>query len=115
MKAKSELGKPVVHRGTGYILVDEPCLGLYELNFKSPDQRSRKRYQIVQVMREDKPAEHRIDLGLANRKVDPFRIPGGVIGDDGRIYIEHTVGELQEIADQVRGNPPFDKRELAKV
>ncbi len=107
-----------IYQGTTYALKDEPCLGLFELNFKSPDQRSRRRYQIVVVMRNDKPAECRHDLGLASKfkKVDQFRIPGGVTNrETGRIEICHTVGELMDIADHLRINRPFDKRELAKV
>ena len=94
---------------------DEPCLGLYEMNFKSPDQRSRHRYQIIMVIRDDKPAEYRIDLGLAKKfKADQFRIPGGIVDETtGRIYIEETVGRLKTIADQLRKAPCFDKMDLA--
>lgn len=104
-------------QGTTYVLPDEPCLGLYELNFKSPDECARRRYQIIMVMRNDKPAEYRKDLGLAKTfKADQIRIPGGVKDDmTGHFHIEHTVGELMAIADQVRSKPAFDKLELAGV
>ena len=95
---------------------DDPCLGLYELNFKSPDQRSRHRYQIIMVIRNgDKPAEYRIDLGLASKfkGVDQFRIPGGVIDETGQIFIEETVGRLKDIANKMRQRPLFDKMDLA--
>jgi len=105
--------------GAPFITDDEPCLGLYELNFKSPDQRSRHRYQIIMVIRNgDKPAEHRIDLGLASKfkGVDQFRIPGGIVDEDtGKIYIEETVGRLKDIANIMRGRPAFDKRELVNA
>lgn len=105
-----------IYQGTTYTLLNEPCLGLYELNFKSPDQHSRRRYQIAVVIRGDKPAEYRRDLGKVKKGVDQFRIPGGVVDrDTGRFNICHTVGELMDIADHLRINRPFDKRELAKV
>jgi len=107
----------MIYQGTTYALKDEPCLGLYELNLKSPDQRSRRRYQILTVIRNDKPAEFRKDLGLAKKiKVDQFRIPGGVRDEaTGRFEVLHTVGELQDIADYLRAKPLFDKRELVGV
>lgn len=105
-----------IRYGTAFVLEDEPCLLLVEMNLKAPDQKLRKRYQIIHVIRNDKPAEFRQDLGLAKEfKADQFRIPGGIIDEQmGRIYIEETVGRLKEMADQIRGNPPFNKRELVK-
>jgi len=102
--------------GAAGITDDEPCLGLYELNFKTPDQRARHRYQIIMVIRDDKPAEYRIDLGDAKKfkNVDQFRIPGGITDyTTGKIYIEETVGRLKAIADQLRKAPCFDKMDLA--
>ena len=101
--------------GTDYVLLDEPCLGLYEMNMQSPDYRGFHRYQIIQVMRGDRPVEMRRDLGLAKSiKANQFRIPGGA-EDDGKFYIEHTVGELVDIAEHMRGNPSFDARELVQA
>ena len=103
--------------GAAGITDDEPALALYELNLKTPDERARHRYQIVMVIRGDKPAEFRIDLGDAKKfKHDQIRIPGGARDDaTGKFHIEHTVGELKDIARWVRDNPPFDKKELAQV
>lgn len=95
---------------------NEPCLGLYEMNFKTPDQHERHRYQIIMVIRQDKPAEFRIDLGNARKfkRADQFRIPGGITDEiTGKIYIEETVGSLQDIANKLRGRPAFDKMDLA--
>lgn len=93
--------------GTHYISEDEPCLALFEMNEQSPDSRGFHRYQIIYVVRDGKSAQFRKDLGLAKKfKHDQFRIPS---------YLEHTVGELRDMADWVRNNPPFDKRELAQV
>ena len=106
-----------IHCGTDYVLIDEPCLGLYEMNMQSPGSRGFHRYQIIQVMRGDKPREYRRDLGLAkNIKANQFRIPGGAIDEvTGRVYIEHTVGELVDIAEYMRGRPSFDAKELVGV
>ena len=103
--------------GTTYTLLDEPCLELKELNLKSPDQRSRRRYQIITVIRNDKPAEFRKDLGLAKKfKHDQIRIPGGVVDEiTGRIFIEHTVGQLLDIANYIRMKPAYDKNELSQM
>jgi len=91
-------------------------MGLYELNFKAPDQKSRRRYQILVVLRDDTMAEHRIDMGLSkNFKKDQIRIPGGIRNPDGRFEILHTVSELQSMANDIRAKAAFDKRELAKV
>lgn len=100
--------------GTNCVSLDEKCFGLYELNFKSPDQKARHRYQIILVNRGDKIAEFRKDLGLASKyKAEQIRIPGGVI-ENGKIEPLHTVGELVDIADWKRGYKTFDKRELAQ-
>jgi len=94
---------------------DEPCLGLYEMNLQSAGSKGFHRYQILNVIRADKVAECRIDLGPAKKfKADQFRIPGGVIDPKtGKGEILHTVGELRDIADKLRSRDCCDKRELA--
>lgn len=95
---------------------DEPCLGLFEMNLQS-GYNGWRRYQIVYVMRGDKPAEFKKDMGAAKSfKAHQFRIPGGAKDEiTGRFYIEHTVGELRDIADDMRSNPTFDLRELVRL
>ena len=103
--------------GTTYVLMDEPCLSLSEINLQSPGNKGFHRYRIIRVIREgDKVADYRKDLGKVKKfkGVDQFRIPGGVIDDKGKIDIVHTVGELIDLANSVRGNQLFDKRELVK-
>lgn len=107
-----------LYQATDYILFDEPCYGLYELNYKSPDQHTRRRYQIIIVMRNDKPAEYRKDMGSVKKfkGLDQFRIPGGVQNETtGRFDIVHTVGELMDIADYLRVKRPFDKKAFLKL
>lgn len=108
---------PKILCGTEYVLLDEPCLGLYEMNLQSTGSRGFRRYQIIYVMRGDKPAEMRRDMGSAKSfTANQFRIPGGAKDEvSGRYYIEHTVGELVDIADYMRTHPSFDKKELVGV
>ncbi len=93
--------------GTQAVNTDEPCLNLSEVNLVRPDSKGIDRYLILTVIRNDKPEEFRVDLGSAkNFKVEEFRIPGGAIDErTGKIYIEHNVGELLEIANTLRERP----------
>lgn len=99
--------------GTTWISEDEPCLGLYEINLQSPGSLGFHRYQVIYVMRGDKPAEYREDMGPAVEwaGTDQLRIPGGAV-EDGRYHIEETVGRLREMAARIRRDPLFDKQEL---
>jgi len=98
--------------GTHYVRGEEPCLSLREETRKAPDGQ-KHRYQSVWVMRNDKPAEYRRDMGLAmNFNPDALWVIGGVVGD--RIYIEETVNSLREQAEDMRAHP-FDRYELAQV
>ncbi len=92
--------------GTQIISQDEPCLGLYEYNLQAPDSHGFRRYQVIYVIRGDRPTECRRDLGLAsNFKAEQFRIPGGVVDyTTGKGEIVHTVGELMDIADSLRAD-----------
>ena len=96
---------PLLIAGTLVISPDEPCFGIAEVNLQSglPGVGWR-RYQIGYVVRQDKLAEFRRDLGpLDAFKCSQFRIPGGVIdGHTGKGEILHTVGELMDIADKLR-------------
>ena len=93
--------------GTLTLSLDEPCLGLSEVNLPSPiDGMGWRRYQVIYVMRGDKAAEARIDLGPADSFTqEEFRIPGGVMGDNGKPDICHSVGQLLEIAERLRESP----------
>lgn len=90
--------------GTQYVKADELALALYEINLLSPDGWHRKRYEIIKVVRDGKEAEYRRDLGMAkDYTAEPFRIPS---------YLEHTVGELRDIANRLRETIGFDRAEL---
>ena len=98
---------------------DEPCFNLSELNqlCEPPNQRLH-RYQVLLVVRDDRLAEHRRDLGPAAGFTRPeFRVPGGVSLGGGKIEILHTVAELQEVADHLRHERwslPFQPADLAQ-
>lgn len=105
--------------GTSWISEDEPCLGLFEIHEQSPGSYGFHRYQIIYVMRGDKPAEYRLDMGLVKDDwldTDTIRVLGGGYDEDeDKYYVEHTVGECREMADNLRLKKTWDKRELAKV
>jgi hypothetical protein len=97
--------------GTHFVSTDEPCVGLFEVEEQSPMSKGFHRYQVVYVLRGDKPAEYRIDMGSIKKwkGVSQLRIPGGA-EIDGKFYIEETVGRLRDIADMIRGEE-LDMRE----
>ena len=97
-----------ISRATSYVSDDEPAMGIAEVNRLTPDSTERHRYQIIYVIRDDEIAEFTTDLGMQDKffYTNQFSIPS---------FREHTVGELLDMAYHIRQNPPFDKRELAKV
>lgn len=93
-------------QGTTYILGDEKAMGLYEMNEIQPGMKW-CRYQIIHVNRDGRIAEYRENLGLAKKfTADQIRIPS---------YMEHTVNELREMADEMRAEKPIDLLELVGV
>lgn len=92
---------------------DEPCYSLREWVEQSPGYRGFHRYRIIKVIRNDRIAAYREDLGPANAfKTYEFVIPGGVMDErTGRIEILHTVAELRHLADQIK-DPDFPQPEV---
>ena len=98
--------------GTEYIEPDEYALALVELPMLSPDFKSMRRYRILYVVRNDNLAEYREDMGLASDfNAPPFRILGGVT-EGSKVYFEHTVGELLDMADYLRDEGPKFRQRL---
>ncbi|MCR4341028.1 MAG: hypothetical protein NUW01_14195 [Gemmatimonadaceae bacterium] len=100
---------------------DEPCYRLDERHMQSPGNRGFHRYQRLLVIRGDRLAEHVVDLGPASKwkGVEQFAMPGGVIDrTTKRIWIEHTVGEMQEMAETHRNGfmkgPQHEPTDLKK-
>ena len=98
--------------------LDEPAFNLSEVNLQAPDSSGWRRYQIIYVVRGERMAEYREDLGPKdNFTADAFRIPGGVWdASTKRMEVLHSVGELREIAEYVRlgptVKPQIEKRDL---
>ena len=98
--------------------LDEPAFNLSEVNIQAPDNSGWRRYQIIYVVRGERMAEYREDLGPKdNFTADAFRIPGGVWdASTKRMEVLHSVGELGEIAEYVRlgptVKPQIEKRDL---
>jgi len=97
------------------ISYDELAYSLSELTQPSPLGAPR-RFQIILVVRNDVLTEYRIDLGPSSNFTTPeFRIPGGVIDEiTGRGEMLHTVGELKDIATEMREHkaPPLRTRNI---
>ena len=87
--------------------LDEPAFNLVELDLQAPDNSGWRRYQIISVVRGERLAEYREDLGPAKDfSADAFRIPGGVWdAATRRMEVLHSVGELREVAEVVRLGP----------
>jgi len=97
-----------IYIGTTFVTDDEPCLNLKEVNQRTPDSKGIHRYQVITVIRQDRPVEYRLDLGPAKKfKAHEFNIPGGAVNETtGKIYVEETIGRLRDLADHLRSEPP---------
>lgn len=87
---------------------DEYALGLSETNQVRPDSRGVERVQTITVVRSDQPAIYKKSLGPRDQfRADEFNIPSGVPDETtGRWFLNHTVGELQDLADAMREQSP---------
>ena len=93
---------------TTYVLGDEKAVGLSEMHKQIPAKGGIRRYQIIKVIRDDREAVYTEDMGDAKnfKGIDPIYIPS---------FMEHTVNELKEMADQMRSERLFDRRELVQL
>jgi hypothetical protein len=94
----------LIETATIAVSLDEPAFELKELNLQGPPAKGWRRYQLIRVVRSDRLATFKEDLGPAKDfTVDQFQIPAWVMDDiTGRVEIFHTVGQLREIADTMR-------------
>lgn len=93
------------------VLPDEACYFLMERNLPSSNHRGKSRYQILRLVRDDRIVTAYIHLGPAGRfKANQFDMMGCGVSDSGKAIPMHTVAELQDGADELRGRPP--RREL---
>lgn len=95
-------------RITNTIYGNERAVGLFEIHEQSPNSRGFHRYQIIRVIRDGQIAEFRKDMGLAKKYkgINQIRIPS---------LLEHTVDELMGMADDMRGKPEIDMKQLLEL
>lgn len=87
---------------TTYVLMDEPCCSLTEVNLRRPDSRGYRRYRIVYVWRNGLLCEYREDVGPVTNAMC-FRIPGAIYDDESERWdTVETVGSLVDIAEALR-------------
>ncbi len=95
--------------GTLYVMDDEPCYLIYEINRPAPDSKGVRRYRHIQVARGDKLAEYIEDLGPAGNFKGPEQqiVCGGVDSMNGRqrYWSEHTVAEAVDMCLQSMHHP----------
>ena len=93
------------------VLPNEACYLLMERNLPSSNHRGKSRYQILRLVREDRLVSAYIHLGPASKfKADQFDMLGCGMTEGGKPIPVHTVAELQDGADELRGRPK--QREL---
>ena len=106
-------------KGTDYVRGDEYAINLAEVNHIAPNKEGGTgwhRFQIIYLYRANHLCEYREDMGMSKDfKVGQFRIMGGVVVGN-KVYQEHTINELREMADDMRWNKQaVDVKELFKV
>ena len=83
-------------------------MALYEIAEQAPDSSGFHRYQVILVNRGDKLAEYRVDMGRADKWVNCrfINIPS---------LFEHSVSELQFIANQIRDESLQDELDVMEL
>jgi hypothetical protein len=90
---------------TRVVVADEPCYVLAELNLPSRSGKSKSRFQVLRIVRNDRLVTAYVYMGPAGKfKADQIVIPGGQV-EHGRGISWHTVAELQGMADELRAQP----------
>ena len=106
-------------KGTDYVRGDEYAFNLAEVNLIAPNKEGGTgwhRFQIIYLYRGNHLCEYREDMGMSKDfKVGQFRIMGGVVVGN-KVYQEHTINELREMADDMRWNKQaVDVKELFQL
>ena len=89
-----------IRNQTPYILADEKAMGLVEVELLAG--KDVHRYQIIYVVRNDQQSPYVVDLGSRLLYPNP---PLNIIS-----YMEHTVAELQDMANEARARSDVTKR-----
>ena len=96
---------------TRAVVADELCYVLAELNLPSQSGKSKSRFQVLRVVRNDRLVTAYVYMGPASTfKADQLMIPGGQV-EHGKGVAWHTVAELQDMADELRAKPLFREAE----
>jgi hypothetical protein len=88
---------------TFHISMDEDAYELYEIVKMAPDGSGNRRMRYITVIRDDAPAQYVVDQGPATEGEEGVGIPS---------MLEHTVGELIDMAEALRSTAPAPKREM---
>lgn len=91
-----------IRNQTPYILADEKAMGLMEVELLTEDGKGVHRYQIIYVVRNDQQSPYVVDLG------DRLLFPNPPLHIFS--YLEHSVAELQDMADEARARSSVTKR-----
>jgi hypothetical protein len=84
---------------------DELCFMLMEANMLEATGHTRVRYQLLRVVRNDRLVTAYVPLGPAQAfTANQLCIRGGAVEPNGRGWAVNTVGELREIADEMRAS-----------
>lgn len=101
--------------GTNAVNGSEPCFGLSEQNVVTLQAGvGVRRMQIIQVVRNDRIAEFRRDLGPASAfKTEEFAFPGAIPLGNGRWEVLETVERLEAAANEFRAkyDKPHERQE----
>ena len=87
---------------TPYVVADEKAMGLLEVELQTDTSKDIHRFQIISVIRGDKQASYVTDLGSRLLFPNP---PLNIIS-----YMEHSVAELMDMADEARARSSVTKR-----
>jgi len=107
-----QLPSPVVGKMitliTTTVYGDEKAWGYAEVHKQSPRYRGFHRYRVISVLRDGRLAEYSEDMGLASKfkGITPIAIPS---------FWEHSVDELRDLADELRGRPRIDVKDLLEL
>ena len=93
---------------TNTVSGNEKAMGLVEINELTPDKGALHRYQKIRVVRGGHLADFRKDMGLAKnfKGVSQLNIPS---------LMEHTVDELMDLANHLRGETNIDLKDWLEL
>ncbi len=90
------------------VVGDEKATWLLERDEKTPDGHDFHRYQKIYVVRDGRIAEFRRDMGESKnfKGINEFSIPS---------FLEHSVDELIDMANEIRGQVKIDVKDWLQL